>query len=406
MLPTEKLLGELKPNSLPKKDLPKSEILGETQAAAPAFPPLGSMVNVSDFEKVAERYLSTAGWAYYSSGAEDELSLDDTRRIFNKITLRPRIMRNVATVDTATNILGYPSSLPIYISPTGLGRYAHRDAEKILASVAGQEGMIYMMPTSPSQSHEAIFNARVNPKQPLFFQLYSNRDKAKAEALIRKAEGLGASAFFITVDSPVLGRRERDDRVKVAAGEQASTAGVAKTSASGLLNPTLVWEDLKWLKGITNRPLVLKGVQTVEDAILAHLHGAQGIVLSNHGGRSLDTAQAPILTLLEIRRHAPYLLTPEVKSKFQIFIDGGLRRGTDVVKALALGASAVGIGRPFLYSMTADYGEDGTKRMVQMLRGELETGMALLGAVDVAGIDSDLVNSERAEHEVSRRIKL
>jgi L-lactate dehydrogenase (cytochrome) len=406
MLPSESYLGQLKPNSLPKKVLPEAEILGETRITEPIHPPLSSIINVADFEKVAQHYLSDAGWAYYSSGAEDELSLDDARRIFNKIALRPRIMRNVEQVSTETKILGYPSSLPIYISPTGLGRYAHREAEKILATVAGNENLIYMMPTSPSHSHEAIFGARARPEQPLFFQLYSNRDRTKAEALIRKVQGLGASALFVTVDSPVLGRRERDDRVKVAAGEQATSAGVAKTSASGLLNPTLVWEDLKWLRGITSLPIVLKGVQTVEDAMLAHAHGAHGIVLSNHGGRSLDTAQSPILTLLEIRKYAPYLVSPSVKDKFQIFLDGGIKRGTDIIKALALGATAVGIGRPFLYSMTADYGEEGVKRLVQMLRSEVETNMALTGAVSIADIAPEMVNSERAETEVSRRVKL
>lgn len=414
MLPAESCLGDLEPNSLlaEKEGLAQAEIPRKTQAPEPAFPPLTSMLKVADFEKVAESFLSPAGWAYYSSGAEDEISLGDNRRIFNKIRLRPRILRNVEAVSTATEILGHPSSLPIYISPTGLGRYAHRDAEKLLASAAGHEGLIYVMPTSPSQSHESIFGARVSTAQPLFFQLYANRDKDRAAALVRRAESLGAAAFFLTVDSPVLGRRERDDRVRIAAGEEASTAaaaatsGVAKVSASGLLNPALAWEDLAWLRGVTGRPVVLKGVQTAEDAVLAHAHGVDGIVLSNHGGRSLDTAQAPLLTLLEIRRHAPHLLSPEAKRKFQVFLDGDVKRGTDVIKALALGASAVGIGRPFLYSMTAGYGEEGVRRLVQMLRSELQTSMAMIGAVRIEDIGPEYVNSERVEHEVSRRLKL
>lgn len=153
-------------------------------------------------------------------------------------------------------------------------------------------------------------------------------------------------------------------------------------------------------------PLVLKGVQTVEDAVLAYDHGVQGIVLSNHGGRSLDTAQAPIITLLEIRKHAPHLLASEIRDKFQVFVDGGFRRGTDVLKALALGASAVGIGRPFLYSMTANYGEAGVTRLLQMFRDEIETSMALVGATTVEELVPEMINSERAESEMSRRIKL
>ncbi|KAH8660030.1 cytochrome b2 [Xylariales sp. PMI_506] len=432
-LPAECCLGELKPGSLSKQELHTSaEISNQsssnaTEASSP-YPPLSSIVNLADFEKVAEQYLSDIGWAYYSAGAEDELSVSDTRRLYNRIVLRPRVLRDVSTVSTTTNILGHASSLPFYISPTGMGKYAHRDAEKNLAAVAGEEGIIYMMPTSPSYSHADIFGARSRgPEQPLFFQLYFNRDHAKAEALVRKVEALGAAAIFVTVDSPVLGRRERDDRVKLAAAvangtstststsiSSNSTAGVAKAATVGLLNPALVWEDVRWLQNITKLPIVVKGVQSVEDAVLAHAHGVQGIVLSNHGGRSLDTAQAPLLTLLEIRRYAPHLLNGSSNEKgvaggasgFQVFVDGGIRRGTDVIKALALGASAVGIGRPFLYSMTAGYGADGVRRLVAMLRAEIETSMGLVGATSIEELVPEMVNSERAENEVSRRVKL
>lgn len=259
------------------------------------------------------------------------------------------------------------------------------------------------MPTTAA--HEAVFNARTSSDQPLFFQLYANRDRQKTQVLLRKMEKLGAAAIFLTVDSPVLGRRERDDRVKVADGELLST-GVAKASSAGLLNPLLTWEDVDWIRRDTNIPIVIKGIQTVEDAILAHKHGVHGIVLSNHGGRSLDTAQSPILTLLEIRKHAPHLLSNETRGKFQVFIDGGIRRGTDVLKALALGASAVGVGRPFLYALTAGYGERGVRRLVEMLRTEIETNMALMGAVCIDELVSEMINSERAERDMSRRVKL
>jgi L-lactate dehydrogenase (cytochrome) len=174
----------------------------------------------------------------------------------------------------------------------------------------------------------------------------------------------------------------------------------------GLLNPLLTWDDLKWLRQTTKLPVVLKGIQTVEDAVLAQAHGASGIVLSNHGGRSLDTAQSPILTLLEIRRYAPHLLEKPIRDKFQVFLDGGFRRGTDVIKAIALGASAVGVGRPVLYSLCADYGEEGLKRLIQILRTEVTTNMALAGAKSVEELVPELVNTERAEREVSRRVKL
>ncbi|KAI0146189.1 glycolate oxidase [Xylariaceae sp. FL1272] len=402
-LPSSKCLGNVEPNPL----LQSRGSSAKTQAVVPKsrFPPLGAMVNVADFEKVAQSYLSAAGWAYYSAGVEDEFSLSDTQRLFRKITFRPRILRRVEPVSTAINILGYPSSLPFYISPTGLGRYAYKDAEPIIARVAGNEGLIYCMPTSAA--HEAVFKERTSPNQPLFVQLYTTRERTKAQEMIRKVETLGARAIFVTVDSPVLGRRERDERVKVAEGGDASeNTGVARTGSMSLLNPNLTWNDLKWLRETTKLPLILKGVQTVEDAVLAYDHGVEGIVLSNHGGRSLDFAQAPILTLLEIRKHAAHLLAPHVREKFQVFIDGGFRRGTDILKALALGATAVGIGRPFLYSMCADYGEAGLKRLVQMLRFEIETSMALAGATTVDELVPELINSERVENEMSRRVKL
>ncbi|KAK5628715.1 hypothetical protein RRF57_004430 [Xylaria bambusicola] len=390
-------------------------------------PPLHSMINVADFEVVAKGYLSPTGWAYYAGGAEDEVSLMDTRRLFRMITFRPRVLRPVEPVSPAVKIMGYPSSLPLYISPTGLGRYAYPNAESVLACAAGKEGVIYCMPTT--SAHESVFAARSVANQPLFFQLYTTRERVKAKAMIKKLEALGAKALFVTVDSPVLGRREADERIKVADGIEVSSGGVAKAGSMGLLNPMLSWEDLKWIRATTSMPLVLKGVQrspvlftfyvqlerrsltrslsqTVEDAVLAYDLGVQGIVLSNHGGRSLDGAQAPILTLLEIRNHAPHLLSPTIRDKFQVFVDGGFRRGTDILKALALGASAVGIGRPFLYSMTAEYGEAGVRRLLQLFRVEIETSMALVGATTVEQLVPEMINSERAESEVSRRIKL
>ncbi len=172
------------------------------------------MISVNDFESVAEQYLTPQGWAYYASGADDEISKNEAARAFRKLTLRPRIFRNVDTVDTRTTILGKPSSLPVYVSPSGLAKYAHPNAECNFASGAGKEGIIQVIPTSTSMSTEKIIGARVSEEQPVFFQLYLNRDMAKAEALIRRVEKLGVSAIWLTVDSPVLGKRERDDRLK------------------------------------------------------------------------------------------------------------------------------------------------------------------------------------------------
>ncbi|KAK1533254.1 glycolate oxidase [Colletotrichum paranaense] len=402
-LSPDRCLGPVDPGTLPE---PQDASSNAPEKQKPAFPHLGAIINADDFEKVAEKYLSPMGWAYYYSGAEDEQSLDDSRRIFRKLALRPRILRNVDSISTTTNILSLPTSLPFYISPTGQAKYAHSEAETILSRAAGKEGIMYCMPTKPSASVESIFGARVNEAQSLFFQLYVDRNRDKAQATIRKAERLGAKAIFVTVDSPVIGKRERDERLTVGDEPLSEPSGVAKTTASGLLNAGLTWADLTWIRQTTSLPIVIKGIQSVEDAVIAHEHGVDGIVLSNHGGRSQDTAQAPMLTLLEIRRYAPHLLFPKTRVKFQIFIDGGIRRGTDVLKAIALGATAVGIGRPFLYSMTAGYGEAGVRRLVQILRHELQTNMALAGATSVEEIVPEMVNSERAEKEVTGRVKL
>lgn len=406
-LQPEKCLGTVDPATLPHRaEAPESASSDETENVQ-NFPPLTSMVGVDDFEKVAAKYLSPAGWAYYASGADDELSIADSRRVFRKIAIRPRVLRHVEPVSPKTLILGFESSLPIYITPTGQGKYAYAESnsEAVIATAAGREDVIYCMPTSAVP--DIVFAARVRPDQPLFFQLYFNRDRERARALIQKVEALGANAIFLTVDTPVLGKRERDDRLRAADGDDTLlVGGFAKTSSMGMLNPLLSWDDLAWIREVTKLPLVLKGIQTVEDAVLAHQYGADGIVLSNHGGRSQDTAQAPIMTLLEIRRYAPHLLETPIKDKFQVFVDGGFRRGTDVIKALALGATAVGIGRPALYSMCAGYGEKGLRRMINIFRAEIETNMALAGACSVDELVPEMVNSERAEKEVSRRVKL
>ena len=254
------------------------------------------MISVNDFETVAKQYLSPTGWAYYSSAADDEYSKTEAARAFHKLTLRARVLRDVDLVDTRTTILGKSTSMPVYVSPSGLGKYAHPDAECAFARGAGKEGLIQVIPTSPSMSIEDIFHARESEEQPVFFQLYLNKDPEKAEALIRRVERLGASAIWLTVDSPVLGNRVQDDRLKASMAEEDEVGcmkevkpGVAKTASTGLLNPRLTWRHIAWIRQVTKLPLVLKGIQSVEDAVLAYDHGVEGIVLSNHGGRSQDT---------------------------------------------------------------------------------------------------------------------
>ncbi|KAJ5102491.1 hypothetical protein N7532_003020 [Penicillium argentinense] len=361
-------------------------------------PPLNTLINLHDFEQVAQRYLTPNAWAYYASAADDEISKRNNAKAYHKVSLRPRILKSVHSVDTATSILGHRVALPVYMSPVGIAKYAHPDGECALAAAAGKEGLAQVLANGSSMSVEKVRASRVTEDQPLFFQLYVNRDISKSVEAVKRAVQAGARGIWITVDSPVVGKREMDERMNLdvaATDSNAQGEGVAKIMASSI-SPFIDWEILSWLRDLTDLPVVIKGVQCVEDAVLAYEHGVQGIVLSNHGGRSQDTAQSPLLTLLEIRRFAPHLLD----GKMQIFIDGGIRRGTDVLKALALGATAVGLGRPFLYSLSSGYGEHGVRRMVQILRQEIEANMTFLGATSLKELRPEMLNTSRLERDL------
>ncbi|KGO56442.1 Alpha-hydroxy acid dehydrogenase, FMN-dependent [Penicillium expansum] len=366
-------------------------------------PPLQSLINLHDFERIAHQRLSATTWAYYSSGADDEISKLNNALAYQKISLRPRILRKITAVNTATVILGYSTTLPVYISPVGLAKLSHPEGECALAAAAGKEGLVQILANGSSMPIEQVMKSRTSPKQPIFQQLYVNKDIQKSVETVRRAERAGASAIWITVDSPVVGKREMDERLNLtvtATDNGAEEKGVAKIMASSI-SPFIDWEILTWLRQLTDLPIVIKGIQCVEDAVLAYQHGVQGIVLTNHGGRSQDTAQAPLLTLLEIRKFAPHL----IESKMQIFIDGGIRRGTDVLKAIALGATAVGLGRPFLFSLSG-YGKDGVRRMIEILRQEIETNMVFLGVTSLEELRPEMVNTSRLEKHVIGSVKL
>ncbi|OJI81328.1 hypothetical protein ASPTUDRAFT_128444 [Aspergillus tubingensis CBS 134.48] len=407
-LPPSALKGIVQPETLAKasRPLPKTSATAEENPP----PPLSSIINLNDFEKVAQQHLPPHAWAYYYSGADDEISKREGQEAYQKLSFRPRILRSIRSVDTATSILGQPVSLPVYMSPCGIAKFAHPDGECAMAVAAGEEGLAQVLANGSSMSIDAVRAAGIHPNQPLFQQVYVNKDIKKSEETVRRAVKAGASGIWITVDSPVVGKREMDERLNLEVQARDSSAkgqGVAKTMASSI-SPYIDWDILKWIRGLTNLPVVIKGIQCVEDAVLAYQHGVQGIVLSNHGGRSQDTyltlnsAQPPLVTLLEIRRYAPHL----IQSNMQIFIDGGIRRGTDVLKALALGATAVGLGRPFLFSLAAGYGADGTRRAIQILRQEIEMNMVFLGVTKLSELGPHLVNSTRLERDVVGSVKL
>lgn len=405
-LGAESKLGKFDVSSIP----PKTTIAVKNPQHATRNPkrppPLGSTINLHDFQVIAEKFMTSLAWAYISSGSDNEISLQENAAAYSRVFLRGRILRKISNVNTSTTILGCPSTLPIYTSPVGLGKLVHPDGECAIAQADGKEGIIQVVNTVSSMPIEAIMKARVRDDQPVFWQLYLDKDLEKSKAFVARVERCGVKAIWLTVDSPVTGNRERDERSKgvdedaeeeevledVVNDMKSGGAGVAASNNS-FVNGDVDWDIVQWLRSITKLPIVIKGIGCVEDAMAAYEHGADGIVLSNHGGRSQDTAQSSLLTLLEIRTYAPHIMG----KKMQIFVDGGVRRGTDVLKALCLGADAVGIGRPVLFSMSAGYGHYGIRRMIQILRREIETNMAFLGARTIKDLSPHMINTKPLE---------
>jgi len=400
-LPKDKCLGPVDPATV-KEEIKKPS--GEEKALAKAkdaIPPLDLCLNLFDFEVVARTVLKGNAWAYYSSGADDEITMRENNNAFGRIWFRPRILRNVSTINYNTSLLGCKSTLPIYITATALGKLGHPDGEKNLTVAAGREGLIQMIPTLASCSFDEIVDARLDEQQPQFFQLYVNSNRAVTERIIRKAEDRGIKALFITVDAPQLGRREKDMRLKYESDESQAqkdskdkvdrSQGAAR-AISSFIDPSLNWDDLVWLRGVTRLPVVLKGVQTWEDALRAKEIGLAGVVLSNHGGRQLDYARSGIEVLGEVSAALKSRGYSVPDPSFQLFVDGGVRRATDVLKAVAMGATACGIGRPFLYAYSA-YGAEGVQRAIQLLKEEMTMNMRLLGAPSLKDVVPEMVDT-------------
>ena len=356
-------------------------------------PDIGTMLNTFDFAKVAETLMPSAGWAYYDSGACDEQTLRENRAIYGRIWLRPRIMVNVKHVDTSTVLLGTRSPSPLYVSATALARLADPAGEvAIVRACHRARDTIYMVPTLSSCSLQEMTNARV-VSQTQWFQLYVNPNRQLTADLCHRAESYGCKALFVTVDAPQLGRRERDMRHK--APEKSNLqkdTGVSQkegTSAmlSSFIDPTVSWEDLPWFLSLTKLPVILKGVQTGEDAVLAIQRGCAGIVVSNHGGRQLDYARSGCEALIEI---IAALKKAGLRDKCQVFVDGGIRRGTDVFKLMCIGADGVGVGRAILHGL-ASYGENGVARVLELLQLELESCFRQVGCQNISQVSDNYI---------------
>lgn len=295
-------------------------------------------------------------------------------------------------------MLGTNVDVPFYVTATALGKLGHPDGELVLTRGARKHNVIQMIPTLASCSFDDIVDAK-GEGQTQWLQLYVNRDRNITQSIIQNAEKRGCKGLFITVDAPQLGRREKDMRSKYLdtlsdvqdrGGHSVDRSQGVARALSSFVDPSLSWKDIPWFQSITNMPIVLKGIQRVEDVIKAIEVGVQGVVLSNHGGRQLDFARSGIEVLAEVM---PVLRKRGWENRIEIYIDGGIRRASDIIKALCLGAKGVGIGRPFLYAMSA-YGLAGVDRAMQLLKDEMEANMRLIGCRSIEQLNPTLINTE------------
>jgi len=376
-------------------------------------PPLNQILNIQELENVARNVLSFKALAYYASAGGDEITHQENIRAFSRLFFNARVLRPIGNCDPSTTILGFKSRIPLFVSGAALARLGHPLGEVNITKGCGKNAIIQMVSNNASFSFDEIAAARVSHSQPLFFQLYKRKDDKVAAEKVREVEALGFNAIFLTVDAPVAGSRERDIRAPFVLKEQERLAELEARrkdgalpdqpqdiyesdevvdvlgTAGGLLSAAdtdMSWEKtIPWLKSVTKLPIVIKGIQCVEDAVLAAEAGVAGIVISNHGGRQLDYSMPSIEVLYRLRK-----TRPDVFDKLEVYMDGGVRRGTDVVKALCLGAKAVGMGRPFLYAQSA-YGEAGVEKLIHLMEREIILAMRLVGATRVEELVPEMV---------------
>jgi isopentenyl diphosphate isomerase/L-lactate dehydrogenase-like FMN-dependent dehydrogenase len=328
-------------------------------------------LNVWDYERLAEESLDANAHAYFTGGAGDEVTLRDNLAAFERRKLRPRVLVDVGTISTKTTVLGTEVALPILIAPLAMQRMAHPDGEIATARAAAAAGTIMCL-SSAATTRPAEVAAAV-PGATRWFQVYVFKERALTQELVDEAVASGYSALVLTVDTPYLGRRERDLRIDFKVPEELDVTG--DLFGHGF-DAGLSWRDLEWLAG-HGLPVVVKGILTAEDAELACEHSAAAIVVSNHGGRQLDGVPASLDALEEV--------VEAVDGRAEVLLDGGVRRGTDALKALALGAQAVLIGRPMLWGLAVG-GEEGVADVLRLLREEAELGLALLGCASPADV--------------------
>ena len=355
-----------------------------------------SAINLFGYEQLAKEHLSQMAFDYYSSGAWDEVTLRDNLAAFTRVKLRPKMLVDVSKINLTTQVLGESLQLPLLIAPMAFQCLADPEGEIATALAAADAGVGMVLSTLATKSLEEVATV-ANGLQ--WFQLYIHKDQGLTQALVQRAYTAGYKAICLTVDAPMLGKRERDQRNEFTLPPGLHPANLTNISGldipqapgeSGLLtyfsqqiNPAVTWKDLEWLQSLSPLPLVVKGILRADDAVRAVEYGAQAIVVSNHGGRQLDGAIASLDALPDI--------IAAVDGKAEVLLDGGIRRGTDILKALAYGAKAVLIGRPVLWGL-AVAGKIGVSHIISLLQDELNLAMALSGCASLGDIDSSLVS--------------
>jgi 4-hydroxymandelate oxidase len=346
-------------------------------------------INLLDYEALARERLQPEIWDYYQGGSDDEVTIQANRAAFARLLLRPRVLVDVSHIDMRTTVLGTPISMPILVAPTASHKLAHPEGECATARGTGDAGTVMIVSTSATCSVEEVVETATSP---LWFQLYTHHSLETSAQLVQRVEAAGYRAIVLTVDSPYLGRRERDIRNQFRLSDYVSMANFANANAVASSRSRHMadntWETLDWLRSITSLPILLKGILTAEDALLAVEGGVNGIIVSNHGGRQLDSAIASIEALPEV--------VEAVGDRCEIYVDGGIRRGTDVLKALALGARAVLLGRSILWGLAIN-GQEGVRHVLELLRTELELAMALSGRPTLESIDRSLIKFTKGE---------
>lgn len=347
-------------------------------------------INVADYERLAAERLEPGVHGYFAGGAGDERTLRENVAAWGRHTLHPRVLVDVGEVSTRTTVLGTEVSMPLLVAPVAFQRLVDPDGEVAMARAAAAADTIMCLSTIAT-SHPSEIAAEA-PPAPRWFQLYCFSDRGVTRALIDEAVDSGFEAIALTVDAPRAGRRERDFRTGFVVPPDVTAPAVAAAVGSDrpisvkevfeLVDPTLTWDDLEALASECSLPIVLKGVQTAADAALAVEHGAAGIVVSNHGGRQLDLVPPTAEILPEV--------VDAVEGRCDVLVDGGIRRGTDVLIALGLGARAVLVGRPALWGLAVG-GEAGARDVLELLRAEIELGIVLLGCASPAEIGSEHV---------------